>query len=135
MAAEGNDAPFSISIEGEVTGEKWTGDFSAKKRLSHRDALRKDQVRRELLGAQPGEPSDRALSIAVILSELSVRLTRTPRWWSEKNGGLDLDDENVLAEVYQKAIDIEVQDAKQRKEKAEEAIKEMRASVGSDNNK
>jgi hypothetical protein len=34
----------------------WTGEFRAKKRLSHRDQLLKDQVRRELLGGQPERP-------------------------------------------------------------------------------
>lgn len=126
--AESNEAPFSISITGEVTGEKWVGDFVAKKRLSHRDALKKDRTKRELLGGQPGDPSERALSIAIILSELDVRLVSSPRWWKEKSNGLDLEDEEVLVEIYNKALEVETKDIEERKAKAQGAIEAMRAA-------
>lgn len=121
-----SDAPFSISVIGDETGEKWVGDFRAKERLTHRDTLMKDQRRRELLGQSGGEPDRRALSVAVIVSELTVRLTKMPKWFEESALGLDLEDENVLAEVYDKAIKIQLNAAEARKKAAEEKQAELR---------
>lgn len=100
MASEANEHTFPFSEVGETTEEKFTGDFKAKKRLSHRDQLRKDQLRRDLLGGQPGTPTERALSTAMILSELSVRILKAPKWWTEAGEGLDLEDDNVIGRVY-----------------------------------
>jgi len=126
MASDVNDVPFSISLIGDVSEEKWVGDFRAKKTLSHRDQLRRDQIRRELLGSQGGTPTERALSIAMVLSELAVRITKAPKWWAEKGDGLDLDDGNVIGEVYDNVTRIEREAAEAKKVKAEKAQEEMR---------
>lgn len=123
------DAPFSISLIGDETAERWVGDFRAKERLSHRDAVIKDQRRREILGGMGGVPDERALSIAVIVSELSVRLTKTPKWWEESQNGLDLYDENVLADVYQKALKVQSEARKLREKKDDEDKKELQEEV------
>lgn len=127
--AEANTAPFYINVEGEVTGEKFPGDFEVKKRLTHADNLRKDQVRRQLLGGQSGEPSARAASIALILSELAVRIVSAPKWWTESEGGLKLEDDDVIGKVYDEAMRIEREAAEARKKRAEKAVEEMRAEA------
>jgi hypothetical protein len=129
MATVANDAPFTISLVGEASLETWAGTFRAKTRLSHRDQLSKDARRRELLGNQPGTSTERALTTAMILAELSVRLTDAPKWWSEKGGGLDLEDDNVIGAVYDKAMTIEKEAADDKKKKAEAAQAEMRAEA------
>lgn len=92
--------PFSVDVVGDVTSDKFTGVFKCKTRLSHRDALRRDQVRRSLLGADPDSASPRAESVADCLSECSVRILEAPSWWTTAGEGMDLCDDNVLAEVY-----------------------------------
>lgn len=129
MAIDANDAPFTLHVVGETTDLTWTGEFRAKKRLSHRDQLLKDQVRRELLGGQAGQPTERALSTSMILSELRVRLTKFPAWWPEVGQGLDLDDDNVIGEMYDKALAIEQEALDAKKKKAEEAQKKMREDL------
>lgn len=124
-----NDAPFSINLVGDESGERMFGDFRAKERLSHRDTLMRDQRRRELLGSMGGTPDERAYGIAVIVSELSVRLTKMPRWFEEANLGLDLEDENVIADVYQKALKVQLEARKLREKKDEEDKKELQAEV------
>lgn len=124
-----NDAPFSISVEGESTGEKWVGDFRAKKRLSHRDQLNKDAMRRELLGSQPGVPTERAMSTAMIISELTVRLTKAPKWWEAKGNGIDLEDDSVIGAVFDKAMAVEKEDQEARKAKAAAAQAELKAEA------
>ena len=126
MADEANSIAFSIKITGDSTGEIWTGDFRAKKRLSHRDNLKKDAVRRELLGAQPGTPTDRALSTAMILSELSVRLLKAPKWWTEKGEGMDLEDDNIIGTVFDEAMKVEREAQEALKKKAADAQAELR---------
>lgn len=106
MATTANDAPFSLSCVGDFTGEKWVGNFRAKTKLSHRDHLAQDRIRRELQGPGDGA-SKQALSRAEMFSQLAVRLTIAPTWWKEADNGLDLHDENVAVEVYNEALKIE----------------------------
>ena len=95
-----NEGSFSISLTGDVTQEKWLGNFKCKLRLSHRDSLAKDVYRRQLLGANPDQASGRAASLAFIASELSVRITSAPAWFMASDNGLELSDDNVLAAIY-----------------------------------
>lgn len=129
MATDPVDAPFSIHILGETTERTWAGEFRAKKRLSHRDHLRKDQVRRTLLGGEPGIPSDRAEQTARIFSELAVRLTQAPPWWTDANGGVDLEDDNVIVRVHDEAIRIENEAIEAKKKRAEKVQEELRAQA------
>lgn len=126
MANDANDAPFTLHVVGEVTGKTWSGEFRAKKRLSHRDHLRKDQVRRELTGGAPGAVDERAYSTAHVLSNLAVRLTKWPEWWDSCGQGLDLEDDKVLRILHDKALEIEAEAAEAKKKAAEEAQAEMR---------
>lgn len=126
MANEANDSPFDVRVTGDTTEEIWTGTFRAKKRLSHRDHLRKDSLRREFLGSQPGTPTDRALSTAMILSELAVRLTKSPSWWIEMGGGLDLSDDNVIGVLFDEVMKIEREAAEEKKKAAATALEEMK---------
>jgi len=129
MANDANDAPFTLHVVGDSTEKTYTGEFRAKKRLSHRDHLRKDQVRRELLGGQTGTATERASTTAMILSELAVRLTKVEDWWVTSQGGLDLEDDNVIGVLYDKAIAIENDAAEAKKKAAEKAQAELKADI------
>ncbi len=129
MAIDANDAPFTLTVVGETSDTTWTGEFRAKKWLSHRDQLLKDQVRRELLGGQTGQPTDRALTTSMILSELRVRLTKFPEWWPTTNMGLDLADDNVIGTIYDKAMAIEQEAIEAKKKKAEKVQEQLKAAA------
>ncbi len=120
-----SDAPFSISLVGDETGEKWVGDFRAKERLTHRDTLIKDARKRELLGPNAGSPDPRAYSVAVIVAELTVRLTKMPKWFEESELGLDLADENVLADIWDKAMKVQTDAQALRAKKSDEDRKAL----------
>jgi hypothetical protein len=126
MATDANDAPFTVHVVGDTTGLTWSGEFRAKKRLSHKDHLRKDQVRRELLGGQPGVPGERALTTSMILSELAVRLTKVPGWWTENGDGLEFQDDNVIGVVYDEALKVEREAAEKTKKAAEKIQEQLR---------
>ncbi len=102
-----NQESFVINVIGETTGETWTGKFSAKKRLSFNDQMRLDNFRRQMLGEAPGEPTQRAASMALIFSNLLVRLAEAPSWWVDADEGRNLEDENLVVQVYEKALKVE----------------------------
>jgi hypothetical protein len=119
---------FSINLVGDFSGNTWVGDFKTKPRLSYRDQLRKDQIRRELLGGERTEQaSEDAMSFANLFSSLAVRLTETPTWWKEMNGGIDLLDENVVLEVWKKTMEIAKKANDEMASKADSAKKALQA--------
>jgi hypothetical protein len=121
MSLSNEPITFTISVDGEITGEKYRGEFKAKPRLTHREQLQRDRIRRELIGPDPSNAEVRALKQAEILSELAVRIVKAPSWWTESSGGLDLEDDAVLAEVYKQAMKAEEELLKALKEKADAA--------------
>lgn len=120
-------ATFSVSMDGDRTGTKWHGEFTVKTLLSHRDELRRDQIRRELLGGvNPEFASIRSLNQADVFSDLAVRIIKSPTWWNEAAGGLDLSDDNVVATVYSKTMDAEKEVLNRIKKDGDEASEELR---------
>ena len=124
-----NTTPFEIKETGDATGELWFGRFVAKQRLSLRDQLNRDKIRRDLLGEMGGSADVRAASIAMIVSELIVRLVEFPDWWKEQANGLDMADENVVVKVYDAAMKAESDANEARKAKAEAAKEALKQSV------
>ena len=114
---------FTIKVEGENSGENWVGIFKCKVRLSHRDILRRDAIRRELLGANPENASLRAITEANAFAELAVRLVDTPQWWKELDNGLELEDPNVVQAVIDEVEKIVQREVESRAKKVEEAKK------------
>ena len=71
----------------------------------------------------------------MILSELRVRLTKFPPWWSEIGMGLDLADDNVIGKVYDAALLVEADAVEAKKKKAEKVqaqLKEAQAKKKAD---
>ena len=121
-----NSEQFSVNVKGEVSGEQYAGVFKTKLRLSHRDQLRMDQVRRELLGDHADSASPRAQNQADVFSVLAIHLVGdVPKWWEGSNGGLDLEDDNVIAAVYEGVMKAKADAIKAIKGEAEEAKKEL----------
>jgi hypothetical protein len=121
---------FSIHMPGDTTGKTWAGDFRAKELLTFRDKLNADRLRRELVGDAPGPVDPEAAASALILSQLSVRLTEVPEWWKEAKGGLLLADWNVIDKVYTEAMAIEDAHLKKLRAEGEAATAALRASEG-----
>ncbi len=119
-----SEATFTVKVKGDYSNEEWAGAFKMKTRLSYRETLKQDQIRRELLGPDPtNNASEDAKGIAQVFSFLGVYLISAPRWWTESNNGLDMADNNVAPEVYQKAIEKLAESIKEREAEAEAARK------------
>lgn len=123
-----DDEEFSFEATGEKSKEKFVGKFRAKKCLSLEDHVFSDRRYRDILGGQnPSHASPLASNIAAIVAELSVRLTKAPRWWTELNDGLSLKDDNVLAEIYEAACAVETRDREARAKTAQQDVSDLRA--------
>lgn len=125
--------PFTITVTGEETGETFVGRFSAKNRITFREELNRDKIRRELVGEFGNSASERAALYAIMFAELAVRITESPDWWKASGGGLDLIDENVVLEVYKQAMKIEEDERKAIKKKGEDAEAELKKIHESNN--
>ena len=122
-----NEKKFSISVPGEFTGELWVGDFKTKILLSHSDDMRRDALRRELIGKTTPEHADPVASQkATVLADLSVRITESPGWWKEKGNGFLLEDVDVIVSVYNEAIKAETEHLLAVKKKAEESRAQLK---------
>jgi hypothetical protein len=124
-----NSEDFVVQLVGDTTGTDWTGKFTAKKRLSFNDQLRRDLLRRQMLGTAEAKPSDRAASMADVFSELMVRLVTSPSWWTDNDEGRELSDENVIVEVYKKALEVEQKALEALQKKATEAKEDLAKAV------
>jgi hypothetical protein len=117
---------FTINVTGEITGETFRGVFKVKPRLSHRDTLLQDQMRRDLLGPKPGEAGQSAVASALVFSKIWAHLSEAPNWWKDASNGVDLLDEAPVVAVYdavQKAEKEAVDAVKKAGEKAAEELK------------
>lgn len=97
---------FTVHVTGENSGDRFDGQFTTRNVLSFRLQLERDQTRRRLLGeVPPGTvPTQRVLMSSEMLAELSVRVVESPKWWREADNGQDLEDDEVLVEVYNKTM-------------------------------
>lgn len=120
-----NSESFTVDVVGENTEQPWKGLFKTKLRLSHRDYLRQDEIRRGLLGEKPENASPRAANTADLFSFISVHLLEAPQWWTMNQDGLALEDDNVIGEVYSRIVEKKAEAAKKAKEKAEADLKEL----------
>lgn len=116
-----------FTTQGLNTGTTWNGKFVVKLTLSPRDNLRADRLYREYLGDTSGaSPSEFAVYQSYMLSQLAVRLTEAPSWWKDANNGLDVQDENLLEEVFKAAAALVKQYQDERAKAAEAAQAKIR---------
>lgn len=116
---------FSVSVVGEVTGETFKGVFKAVPRLSHRDNLRRDQLRRDLLGGKAEDASPDALNVSLVFSKIWVHLVEAPSWWKDNGNGANLLDESPVAAVYDNVMRIEREAVEAVQKKTEQAKEEL----------
>lgn len=120
-----NESSFSINVTA-ASGELFAGTFKVRRRLSHMQSLRRDELRRELLGARgEGAPQDLKYN-AFILSTCAAYVINGPRWWDESSNGVDLLDVEPVAAVFNeisKILDTVAAELDVKSKKAVEALK------------
>jgi len=120
-----NEANFELNCTGVASGERYVGKFKTKLRLSHRDMLRKDASRRELLTNATGNPEPGVAAIAELLSTIWVHLIEEPKWFTDSNRGLDLLDEEPIIEIFQHIMRLKNESSESSKKEAEQAKEQL----------
>lgn len=115
-----NEATFSVNVTA-ASEENYAGTFKIRKRLSHMQTLRRDELRRELLGSRGETAPDSIRQNAYILSTCAAYVVSGPSWWTENSNGVDLLDEEPIAEVFKHISQVLDEVAKELEEKAQKA--------------
>jgi tRNA A37 threonylcarbamoyladenosine modification protein TsaB len=125
MAKVMNETSFTVNVDAG-SGENYAGAFRVRKRLSHSQVLRRDELRRELLGAKPEFAPVEIQKNAFILSTCAAYVIEGPSWWEDNSNGLDLLDQEPVAAVFEevtKVIKAAGDELEAKGKKAVEALK------------
>lgn len=119
-----NEKPFSIHIVGELTGETFTGDFTALKFLPSTLVFKQDQLLRGYLAGENPLISNQ-IDRAGKLAKVQTCVSESPEWWKECGQGAGLIDFNVVEAVYDKVVEIQKGAMDAVKAKAEKVAKDL----------
>jgi hypothetical protein len=97
------------------------GRFKIKTRLSNRDSLKLDEIRRSLLGEKSDMANENINGLASVLAKIAVNVVESPSWWKDSNNGLDLDEQGPVMDVFEAVLKAEKDYADDLKKKAEAA--------------
>jgi len=115
----------TIPVEGD---EPLRGKFKINVKLSYREMLAMDAMRRQLLGPLSGEADGMAALIASAVSKIRTHAIDTPSWWKEAGNGIDFDDMTVVLTVLEEIQKVEkthLEEIQKAAEKAAEALKDL----------
>jgi hypothetical protein len=124
-----NDVAFTIKVADPTMPEPWYGEFRTYKRLTHRQILERDRLRREYLGKGHSEAPDSEQNRAYILAHLAVSVMKSPTWWAESNQGLDLVGDAVIMELWKKITGIQEETIKEDQKRLDENLGVLRESI------
>ena len=97
---------ISLSVIGNNTGDPYKGDFKIRTLLTLRQTAAADEARRLILGANSSEAISGIQNLAMAAGQLSVRIVEGPDWWNRAGlGGIDLEDDNILAELFKLCVE------------------------------
>lgn len=112
-----NEKSFSLDHIGNTTGKKYQGTFTVKCALSMADK-RKLEIEKTSLSADFNNPTAELAAISSIIANLRVKVIDAPDWFKQSIRSLDILDEDVYLEVFDKCF-----------EKSEEWLSEVKAKA------
>jgi hypothetical protein len=110
-----NEKSFALDHVGQTTGKKYQGTFTVKCALSMADK-RKLEIEKTSLSADFNNPTAELAAISSIIANLRVKVIDAPDWFKQSIRSLDILDEDVYLEVFDKCF-----------EKSEEWLSEVKA--------
>jgi len=116
---------FSVDVKGESTQQQYSGVFKVRLLLTHRQKLQKDEMKRQLLGVAPENPSQDAFKTAIIFSKIWAHLVEAPSWWKDAGNGIDLLDEAPVDDVISKLAAMEEELNKSLSKEGDKAKEEL----------
>lgn len=108
MALPSNERTLSFSCVGQSTKNKYEGEFSFKCKLTMSEKYQLEVEKSRML-SDVKNPTPGLENIIAIASALKMRIKKAPQWWSESANGMNLLDDNVLLDVYDKSIEAEME--------------------------
>jgi hypothetical protein len=120
---------FDVKCKGDETEKDYEGLFKVKTKLSIKERLKEDEIRRSVLGVDSQNAGTEATLIASAVAYLAVRLVESPDWWKASEGGMKLEDSNVLAIVNNTAMAEIAKEYQKLAKKAEDAQGEIKAEL------
>lgn len=125
-----NSELFSVHVVGDKTAKTYKDDFVTTQILSHRQQLLSDRLLREYLGGEkPADASPEAKERAGYLADINAALVGVPQFWKASGMGLDLLDDNVIVEVWNKVVSIQFEQNKKIKERTASDAERLKAAV------
>ena len=118
-----------FSVEGEVTGHKYEGQFTTKCVLSVSDK-RVLEIEQSRLSMDLLNPTDNLVAISRVVANLRVRIQDAPDWFDQIIGNLDILDDNVIFELYSKCLDASNEWRDELKKKAAPQKEEEKQAEG-----
>ena len=123
-----SDTSFAISAVGEDSERVYDGSFSVKSTVTRRETFEIDRLRRQIIGPSPDgtPPANQVQAEAYMLAHLAVRVIKSPKWWEDADNGMDLEDYNVILEVFNAMLEQDekiVEDTKEQTKKVSKKLK------------
>jgi hypothetical protein len=102
-------------------GKKYEGQFTVlcSLNIGQKHALELEKTR--LLGNY-SNPTDGLSGIAIVLSNLRIKVLDGPAWWMQSMGGANIEEEEVLVNLYQKIQEAEIKWKTDLMEKSKESL-------------
>ncbi len=122
---------FAVSERGSNTGAMFNWNFTSKRRLSIRDRISKDSIRRQLIGDRPQDAEANTVMRAEMLAHCQVSLIETPQAWKDAANGLDLYDDNILLKLYETIVEDQnkaIEESEQAGDEAKEKLRKVARS-------
>lgn len=95
---------FYFTETGKTTKRPYNGEFEVKLYLTQRELFEKDKIRRDLVGNDPTAAAQSVHEDALMISEIRIRCTKVPDWFSESRFGLELYDHEIVPLIYDKLV-------------------------------
>ena len=112
-----------------IDGSVLHGRFKIKLRLSNRDSIKLDEIRRSLLGDRSDLASEGVNGLATVLAKIATHVLESPSWWTASNNGLDLEEQGPVLDIYEAIIKAEKEYTQELSKKAEDAKKLLEPEI------
>ena len=94
-----NEAVFEINTVGDTTFKHYQGQFTVRCILSIGQKHAMELENSRLLGNY-ANPTGQLKGYATVLSTLRSKIIDAPEWWKQSLGGANINDENVLVDIF-----------------------------------
>lgn len=117
---------FTVNIATDDFPEPLRGKFVVKTKLSMKEIMAMDNLRRQYLGPNGGESDGLAATIARDLAEIQIHTVDAPSWWIESKNGLEIQDVKIVLDVYDELQKVKRSNFGSLAEKAQAAKEDLK---------